>query len=261
LRDLQPDNARMPTHVDANAVLTAGPPVGPRDSALAGVRAIAPLAAGLLPLALTVGAAAARSGLPPLVGWASSATLYGASGQLTWIQMAHSGAPAAVVVGATLMVNMQMLLYGAAMRRYWSSESRRWRLAAGHLMVGPVFGVVTDHHRTEDDPARRRSFYMAAGLTLWMAWLAVTGIGYAFGGLPRVPVLAMLSPLVILSLALRAVRDTPTLAALIVASTIAVLGRGLLYDLGTVAAGMTGIATGLLVSGIRRATDAEAPEG
>ncbi len=239
----------MQTYTDADTLSTARPPASaPRSSALAGARAIAPLTTGLMPLALTVGAAAARSGLPPLVGWASSATLYGASGQLTWIQMAHSGSPAALVVGATLMVNMQMLLYGAAMRRYWSSTSRRWRLAAALLLVGPVFGVVIDHHRAEDDPLRRRWFYMAAGLTLWVAWLAVTGIGYGFGGLPSVPVLALLSPLVILSLALRAVRDTPTLAALMVASTIAVVGRSMPYDLGTVAAGMTGIATGLAVS-------------
>jgi predicted branched-subunit amino acid permease len=240
----------MQQDIEDDTSSTAGPSVGRRDAALAGVRAIVPLVAGLMPLALTVGAAAARSGLPPLVGWASSATLYGASGQLTWIQMAHSGAPAALVVGATLMVNMQLLLYGAAMRKCWSSTSRRWRLAAGLLMVSPVFAVVTDHHRTENDPVRRQVFYMAAGLTLWLAWLAVTGIGYAFGGLPSVPVLALLSPLVILSLALRAVRDTPTLAALIVASTIAIVGRYLPYDLGTVAAGMTGITTGLVVSRI-----------
>lgn len=248
--------------IDADPSSTPGLPVGRRDSALAGVLAIAPLTAGLMPLALTVGAAAARSDLPPLVGWASSATLYGASGQLTWIQMAHSGAPAALVVGATLMVNMQLLLYGAAMRRYWSSTSRGWRLAAGFLMVSPVFGVATDHHRTEDDPMRRQMFYMAAGLTLWVAWLALTGIGYAFGGLPSVPVLALLSPLVILSLALRGVRDTPTLAALIVAATIAVVGRNLPYDLSTVAAGMTGIATGVVVSRITRpdATRAEVSE-
>lgn len=252
----------MHAHIDADASSVAGPPVHPRDPVLAGVRAIAPLAAGLMPLALTVGTAAARSGLPPLVGWASSATLYGASGQLTWIQMAHSGAPAAIVVGATLMVNMQMVLYGAAMRRYWSSTSRWWRLGAGHLMVSPVFAVVTDHHRSEDDPVRRQMFYLAAGLTLWVTWLAVTGIGYAFGGLPSVPVLALLSPLVILSLALRAVRDTPTLAALIAASTIAVAARSLPYDLGTVFAGMTGIATGLVVSRVARtdATRAEVSE-
>ncbi|HEY5423177.1 MAG TPA: AzlC family ABC transporter permease [Ilumatobacteraceae bacterium] len=227
----------------------------PRDAALAGARAIAPLATGLIPLALTVGAAAARAGLPPLVGWASSATLYGASGQLTWIQMTHSGAPAALVVGATLLVNMQMLLYGAAMRMYWSNTSRRWRVAAGFLLVSPVFAVATDRFRTEHDPVRRRRFYLAAGLTLWTTWLAVTGIGYAFGGLPSLPVLALLSPLVILSLALRAVRDSATLAALIVASTLAIFGRSTPYDVGTVAAGVIGIATGLVISRVAR-TDA-----
>ncbi|MGZ4740890.1 MAG: AzlC family ABC transporter permease, partial [Ilumatobacteraceae bacterium] len=114
----------MQTHTDRDTPSTVISSTStPRDSALAGARAITPLAAGLIPLALTVGTAAARSGLPPLVGWASSATLYGASGQLTWIQMAHSGAPTAIVVGATLLVNTQMLLYGAAMRSYWSNTS------------------------------------------------------------------------------------------------------------------------------------------
>ena len=249
----------METHVVANIMSTAGSPDDPREFCARRCPGDRALAAGLLPLALTVGTAAARTGLPPLVGWASSATLYGASGQLTWIHMTHSGAPAALVVGATLMVNLQLLLYGAAMRMYWSSASRGWRLAAGFLMVGPVFGVVTEHHRTEHDPGRRRLFYMAAGLTLWLAWLAATGIGYAFGGLPSVPVLAMLSPLVILSLALRAVRDDATLAALIMASIVAVVGRGLLYDLGTVAAGMMGIAAGLVVSRVAR-TDATGAE-
>ncbi len=244
----------MQTHTDAGIPSTASPPaITPRDSALAGIRAIAPLTAGLVPLALTVGAAAARSGLPPLAGWASSATLYGASGQLTWMQMNHSGAPAALVVGATLMVNMQMLVYGTAMRTYWSGTSRSWRLVAGFIMVSPVFGVATDHFRTEHDQVRRQRFYLAAGLTLWVAWLAITGIGYAFGGLPSLPVLTLLSPVVILALALRPVRDAATLAALVSASTVAVVGRSAPYDLGTVAAGITGIATGLVVGRLAQA--------
>jgi predicted branched-subunit amino acid permease len=251
----------MQTDTDP-ATTAISSPGTPSDAALAGARAIAPLATGLIPLALTVGAAAARAGLPPLVGWASSATLYGASGQLTWIQMTGSGAPAALVVGATLLVNTQMILYGAAMRRYWSSTSRPWRLAAGFLLVSPVFAVAIERFRTEHDPVRRRWFYLAAGLTLWTTWLAVTGIGYAFGGLPSLPVLALLSPLVILSLALRAVRDTATLAVLVVAATLAIVGRSTPYDIGTVAAGVIGIATGLVVSraahtGTRHARDAE----
>jgi predicted branched-subunit amino acid permease len=216
-----------------------------RAATTSGVRAIAPLVVGLAPLALTVGATAARAHLPALVGWASSAFLYGASGQLTWMEVLHGGGPAALAVIATVIVNLQMVLYGAAMRTYWVSESRRWRLAAAQLLVGPVFAVATSHHRTEPDRHLRRRFYMAAGVTLWMAWLAMTGIGYAFGGLPSVPVLALVTPLVMLTLALRAVVDATTMAALIVAAVLAVAGTGLPYSLGSVGAGLAGVLTGI----------------
>jgi predicted branched-subunit amino acid permease len=218
-----------------------------RTAAISGARAIAPLVVGLIPLALTVGTAAAQAKLPPLVGWVSSAVLYGGSGQLTWIQMVGSGAPAAIVVGTTLMVNLQLLMYGAAMRTYWAGESRGWRVLAAQLLVSPVFGVATAHHESESDPALRRVFYMTAGLTLWSAWLLLTGIGYACGGLPRVPVLTVLTPLVMVSLALRAVRDVETMTSLVVGAAVAVLCIDAPYDLGLVGAGVAGVLVGVAV--------------
>ena len=218
-----------------------------RDAATSGVRAIAPLVAGLAPLALTVGATAARTDIPILAAWGSSALLYGASGQLTWMEALGGGGPAAVAIAATVIVNLQMLLYGAGMRTYWANEPRRWRLASAQLLVGPVFAVATRHHPTEPDPALRRRFYMAAAMTLWMAWVALTGVGAALGGLPATPVLALLTPLVMLSLALRAVDDSATMAALLVAAVVAVVGRGLPFDLGSVGAGLAGVAVGIAV--------------
>jgi predicted branched-subunit amino acid permease len=222
-----------------------------RAAVIDGVRAITPLVAGLAPLALTVGTTAAKAGLPPLVGWASSAVLYGASGQLTWIHVVAGGAPAALAVGATLMVNLQLVLYGTAMRPFWTDEPRWWRVAAAQLLVSPVFAVATNHHRSEPDPCARRAFYVGAGATLWLAWLGLTGTGYALGGvLPPLPVLSLLTALVMLTLALRTVVDAATLAALIVAATVAVVGGGVPYDLGFVGAGLAGIVTGVTVDAV-----------
>ena len=223
-----------------------------REAASAGARAIAPLAVGLVPLALTVGTAAAHAGLPPLVGWLSSAVLYGGSGQLTWMQMVGSGAPAALVVGTTLMVNLQMLMYGATMRAYWIGEPRRWRVAAAQLLVSPVFGVATAHHQRESDPSVRKVFYMTAGLTLWSAWTALTGIGYASGGLPSVPVLTVLTPLVMISLALNTAGDAGTMASLLVGATTSALFVDTPYDLGFVGAGVAGALAGVLVDSVAR---------
>ncbi len=223
-----------------------------RAAANEGARAIIPLAIGLVPLALTVGTTAAQADLPPLVGWVSSALLYGGSGQLTWMQMVDSGAPAALVVGATLMVNLQMLMYGATMRTYWAGESRRWRVAAAQLLVSPVFGVATAHHQNEPDPALRNVFYMASGVTLWSAWLVVTGIGYACGGLPSVPLMTVLTPLVMVSLALRAVHDVGTMTSLTIAAATAVLCIDVPYDLGFVGAAVVGVVAGVAVDLILR---------
>jgi len=226
---------------------------GARRAAVAsGVRAIAPLVAGLVPLALTVGATAARAGLPPLVGWASSPILYGASGQLTWMQVLGGGGPIALAIAATTLVNLQLLIYGAAMRPYWVDRPRGWRLVAAQLLVGPVFAVVAPHHRAEPDPDLQGHFYLAAGLTLWLAWLVVTGIGYTLGGLAALPILALLTPLITLTLALRGVVDNATLSALLVAGTVALVATSLPYDIGSVGAGMAGIVAGITVDGRNR---------
>jgi predicted branched-subunit amino acid permease len=228
-----------------------------RAAVISGARAIAPLVAGLAPLAVTVGATAARTDIPILAAWASSALLYGASAQLTWMD-ALDGGPAALAVVATVIVNLQMLIYGAGMRTYWASEPRRRRLVAAQLLVGPVFAVATSHHATEPDPELRRRFYMAAATTLWIAWIGLTGVGCALGGLPAVPVLALLTPLVMLSLALRAVVDSATMVALLVAAMVAVVGKGLPFDLGSVGAGIAGVTVGMAVeSHCRRKQHAE----
>lgn len=231
-----------------------------RDAAISGVRAIAPLVASLAPLALSVGATAARTDIPILVAWGSSALLYGASGQLTWMEALDGGGPAALAVAATVIVNLQMLLYGVAMRTYWASEPRRWRVAAAQLLVSPVFAVAMSHHPTEPDPALRRRFYMAAAITLWIAWVAMTGIGAALGDLPAVPALALLTPLVMLSLALRAVVDSATMAALVVAATMAIVGADLPFDLGAVGAGIAGVCVGMAIDAHGRQTRSRAPE-
>jgi predicted branched-subunit amino acid permease len=171
------------------------------------------------------------------------------------------GGPAALAVVATVIVNLQLLLYGAAMRTYWASESRRWRVAAAHLLVSPVFAVATSHHPTEPDPALRRRFYMAAALTLWIAWVALTGLGAGLGGLPSMPMLALLTPLVMLSLALRGVVDPPTMAALLVAAAVAAIGRGLPFDLGSAGAGIAGVGVGMAVDSHRRPRQGPARKG
>ena len=106
-----------------------------------GVRAMVPIVVGLLPMALGVGATAAVSGLPPLVGWASSAVLYGPSGQLTLFEVMGGGGSVLVTLVACLAVNAQMAVYGFGMRPYWTDAPRWWRGLAAQLLTSPVFAL------------------------------------------------------------------------------------------------------------------------
>jgi predicted branched-subunit amino acid permease len=101
---------------------------------------------------------------------------------------------------------------------------------------------------------------MAAAMTLWIAWVGLTGIGAALGGIPSVPVVALLTPFVMLSLALRAVVDSATTAALVVAAVLAVVGTGLPFDLGSVGAGIAGVIAGLTVDSQRSSKPGPAQE-
>ncbi|MCZ7528532.1 MAG: AzlC family ABC transporter permease [Acidimicrobiia bacterium] len=225
----------------------AVPKAGIGASAVAGVRAIAPLVAGLVPFGLAVGSTAGRADLPSVLGWASSVLLYGGSGQLALVEVLGGGGPAVAAVVATMAVNLQMLLYGAGMRTHWVDQPSRWQAAAAYLLVGPVFAVSSEHHRSEPDPARRRAFYVAAGLTLWSAWLVLTGVGYVAGGvLPSAAVLALLTPLVLLTMAVRAVRDRAGVVALVAGATVSVLCSGAPHDLGFVAGGVVGVVAGVV---------------
>ena len=65
-------------------------------------------------------------------------------------------------------------------------------------------------------------------------------------------VLALLTPLVMTSLALRAVTDSATTVALVVAVVVAAAGRGLPFDLGSVGAGVAGVLAGTVLDVRRR---------
>jgi branched chain amino acid efflux pump len=236
------------------AGIDAGRGAAGRATALAGVRGIAPMAIGLVPLAIAIGTTAARADVPPLVGWASSPLLYGASGQLTLLQVLGDGGPVPLAIAATVVVNLQMLLYGTAMRPHWRELSRWRRAGSAQLLVGPLFAVATDHHRGEPDARLRHIYYLAAGLTLWIAWAALTAVGYALGGaVAAAPALTLLTPLALVALAVRTVVDRATLAALAVGALAAIAATSVPHGLGFVGAGLAGVAAGTALDGRGRA--------
>ncbi|HEY2194329.1 MAG TPA: AzlC family ABC transporter permease [Actinomycetospora sp.] len=227
------------------------------------VRAASPLWRGLadgagivlayVPFGTALGAALARTGLPPGLSWSSSPLLFGGAAQLVAVQLLAGGAPAVVVVAASLVVNARLLLYSASLAPYARGWPRRWRWAGAYLLVDPVYALAMGRFAGADDdgePRGRLRYYLAAGATMWVGWSVLTGAGVVLGGLlPAWLPLGLAAPLTFLVLLLPMLAGRAAYAAALVGGVVALLAAGLPLGLGLLCGAGAGVVAGVVAEG------------
>jgi branched chain amino acid efflux pump len=208
-----------------------------------------------IPFGLTVGAAMAAAGVPPLVAWSSSPLLFGGAGQLLAVQLLGAGASTAVVVLAVLVVNARFLLYSAALAPHTADWSRRSRWAAAYLLADPVYALAAARFAGPEGGGRSRdrlAYYLGVGVTLWSAWLLLTGSGMLLAGaLPAGFRLDMAAPLTFLLLLLPMLGSRPAVVAAVAGGLAAAAASGLPLGLNVLVGAAVGVAAGTLAGGRR----------
>jgi predicted branched-subunit amino acid permease len=123
-----------------------------------------------------------------------------------------SSAVAAVVV--TLVINLRLLLYGAALAPQWRGRSIGWRLIAGYLLVDPSFVLAQDRNPGPGTAGSQSTFYLGGAIVLWLWWQVVTGVGIlAPAVVPHLDALNAAAPLCFVALLAGSVRERPALIA------------------------------------------------
>lgn len=219
-----------------------------RRETIAGARAMLPWLVGVVPFAMVVGMTARSGGFPMTVSLLAGATIYSGSAQLTAIGLIEDGASLAVVVVSVLIVNARLILYSSSIGRHWAGSGAGFRAGAAYLLVDPSY--VVGMHRYEGQVGRADKphvHYLAAGVTLWVAWLAAIAAGAVIGGgLPEWLPLRHAVPLFLLAEAVQAVRTRGALTAAVIGGVVAVVGTNLPLHSGllvAVAAGVCGALT------------------
>lgn len=208
----------------------------------AGIRSMLPWLVGVVPFGMVVGMNARASGVSTAVGLATGATIYSGSAQLTAIELLDSGAAVAVVVASVLVLNTRLLLYGSSIAPHWRGTSRWFRALAAYLLIDPSFAVGMNGYRQRP---RGHASYIAAGLTLWVAWHAAMFSGAAVGGeVPEWLQLHYAVPLFLLAELVHVTRSAPALATAATAASIAVAGTGLPLSTGLLVSIVAGVAVG-----------------
>jgi predicted branched-subunit amino acid permease len=230
---------------EESAEISASEPTGaaPR-AARAGVADMLPVVAGLAPLGLVVGAAAADAG-SPAAALVAAVLVYGASAQLALADAVGRDAALLATVGAMLLVNARLVLYSASMAPDWRGESVRYRVGAAALLVDPAWALARARYDAAGTTAERRRYYTGAALTLLIGWLALNAAGMALGdALASCKGAGLALPLCMSGLLVPMIHDRTAraVAAAAIASTLVV---GLLApDLALPAAIVGGVAAG-----------------
>lgn len=225
-------------------------------SAAAGARDVAPVLLGIIPFGLVAGVVAVEAGLglPEAVGF--STILFAGAAQIAAIDLLGAGAPAWVAILTAIVINLRMTMYSASLAVPLAGVSRVRRLAAAYVLTDQAYALSVARYADPTKPAVNRWwFYVGIGYTLWLVWQICTVLGVLVGAsVPDTVPLGFGVPLAFLAMLVPSITDRPTLAAAIVAASVAVLAAPLPANAGMLIGAASGVVVGALLARRRRVT-------
>lgn len=216
----------------------------------AGVRGVLPLIVGVVPFGMIYGVLALAAGLAPNAAQSMSAIVFAGSSQFAATQLFAAGTPAVVIVLTITVLNLRHALYSATVAPYLKTLSPLWKGVLAYLLTDEAFAVSILHYQREGSSARRHWFFLGSGLALWTSWQLSTAAGIFLGAvIPSSWSLDFTLALTFIAMAVPAMKDRAGAAAALSAGISAVALHSLPYNLGLIAAALTGILVGLGVEG------------
>ncbi|MEM7340795.1 MAG: AzlC family ABC transporter permease [Actinomycetota bacterium] len=243
-----PPPSGAPPIVDRSSI-DAGPSAPPAPIAL-GARDVAPLAASVVPFGLAIGATIAESGLASIPALSGSVILLAGASHLAIINVLAVGGGIAVAVATALLINARLVLYSAALAR-WFGDAPRWRrLVLAMPIVDQTFAICQRRFDTTDTTVGwRERYYVSATAVIATCYVVSMLVGFGVGAeLPSGLGLHLAAPLAFAGLVASATTARSTMVAAVTAAVIAVvfaaLPAGLALPIGVIA----GLIAGSLVA-------------
>ena len=210
----------------------------------AGVRGALPILIGVIPFAMISGVAAVSVGLTFFESMGMSVIVYAGASQLVVFQLMSIGSPWIIMVLTAWLVNFRFTMYSATLAPYLQRLSVGQKALLAYMLSDQAFGISMTHF-VINEKASHRWFYFGVSLTIWVTWQISTAVGTILGALvPTSWSLDFAFPLSFMALMFGSLRDRPTAIAALAGGTIAVLAKGLPYNIGLVLATFLGITAG-----------------
>jgi predicted branched-subunit amino acid permease len=187
------------------------------------------------------------SGIPPLAAMLTSLLVFAGASMVASAQLLASGTPALLVILTTLFINLRFMMYSASLRVHFAHAPLRWRLLIAYLVADNAYGLTLARFADHPDDPAKLEFFLGASVPVWLAWqLAVLGGILIGSGVPASWRLEFAAPLAFIAMSVPFLRDRATVAAALAAGITVIVANDLPPRLSVVAAGLTGIAVGML---------------
>ena len=223
-----------------------------RPAFFEGVRDMVPTLVGIIPFGMVCGIAAISAGASPFAAMAMSAIMFSGAAQIIAAQLLATGAPLMVIILSCMVVGLRFLMYSAAMAPYLRPLDHRWRNLLSFLLTDQAFAGTIRRFRDSDDLRANASYFLGAGVMLWVAWQVATLVGIVAGQvIPASWQLEFVVPLSFLAILTPLLRDRVTLLVVVAAGAAAIVLDAMPMRLSLICAGLIGIATGVVADTLR----------
>jgi 4-azaleucine resistance transporter AzlC len=219
---------------------------------LAGIKGSLPILIGVIPFAMITGVGAVSVGLTFWETLGMSVLVFAGASQLVIFQLMSAGTPWVIMVLTAWVVNVRFTMYSASLAPYLQKLSTGRKALLAYMLSDQAFGVSMSRFASNEKEMYHRWYYFGAALTIWTAWQVSAMIGTLLGALvPASLGFDFAFPLSFMALMFGALRDRPTVVAAVVGGFVAVMSKGLPYNIGLVLATFLGIAAGYIAESLK----------
>lgn len=215
-----------------------------------GARDMLPMLLGAMPFGIIFGSLAGAAGLSPWQTLGMSLLVFAGSAQFIAISLLGAGTGLAVLLLTTFVVNLRHALYSASLQPFVRHLPKRWRMPLAFWLTDEAYAVVLHRYSAADASPHKHWYFLGAALAMYLNWQLCTLVGVLFGqSVPNLAAwgldFAMLATFI--GIVVPMLRNSPQVAAALVAGAVALACHALPYKLGLLAAAFSGIIVGVLL--------------
>lgn len=200
--------------------------IQPRRALRRGFLDTVPLGIGVTIYGLVYGMTARQAGIPLWVTLGMSLIVFAGSSQMVAVDMISSGAGPLSTMLTILVVNLRHVVMGTDIARYLPEAGKKERALTAFFLTDESYAVSYAHFQRDSSGGAR--YVLGCGLNIYLFWGASGVLGYLGGNLlpPALePAFGFAMAAAFLSMLVPIVRDRPTLAAVLTAAAVAVVGN------------------------------------